>query len=237
MGKDMLKNAWDTSYKHGDNFLFYPHEEIVRFVNTYIKKRIGVTEYKLIGEARRALDLGCGIGRHVWYFDEMNIETYGIDISKFAIELAKKLVRQMRKEHLVKRFRVMSGTAMKFKNSFFDMIVSHGTLDSMPFVTAKKTMREAGRVLNSGGYMYVDLISGDESRYTREFNGEIIVKNNHERNTVQSFFNYEKIRALIEGTRLRPISIKIKKDTDILSGRFHSRWHCILTKDSKNPVD
>ncbi|MBI3020093.1 MAG: class I SAM-dependent methyltransferase [Parcubacteria group bacterium] len=230
MGKNTLRDVWDMSYKCGDNFLFYPHEEIVRFANAYVKKRIGATEYKPIGKVQRVLDLGCGIGRHVWYFDEMNIETYGIDISKFAIESAKKIAHQIRKEHLIKRFLIMSGAAMKFQNSFFDVIVSHGTLDSMPFVTAKKTMREAVRVLSDGGYMYIDLISGDESRYAREFNGEIIVKDKHERNTVQSFFNYEKIHILISGTRLKPVSIKIKKDTDVLSGIFHSRWHCVLQK-------
>lgn len=234
MTKNTFADAWDKSYKRGDNFLFYPNEEIIRFANLYLKKRISITGYKPIGKAKRSLDIGCGIGRHVWYLDEMGIETYGIDISRVAIELAKKTACQIHKEHLVKRFMVMSGVAVKFRDAFFDVIVSHGTLDSMRFTMAKKTVSEAERVISNNGYMYMDLISGDDSYHAREFNDEVIVKNDHERNTVQSFFNYGKILALIKGTQFKPISIKLRKDEDVLSGVCNSRWYCVLKKAQKH---
>ena len=33
----MIKSSeWNNSYKNKDNFLFYPHEEVVRFINRFV---------------------------------------------------------------------------------------------------------------------------------------------------------------------------------------------------------
>ena len=80
---------WNDSYRNKDNFVFYPHEEVIRFVSKYIKKKTGLEEFQIVSSMERALDLGCGIGRHGIYLDEMNFEVYGIDLSEEAIQIAK----------------------------------------------------------------------------------------------------------------------------------------------------
>ena len=35
------KEEWESSYGSGDNMVFYPHEEVIRFVSRFIKKRLG----------------------------------------------------------------------------------------------------------------------------------------------------------------------------------------------------
>lgn len=35
---DLKIKEWDDSYRNRDNILFYPYEEIIRFVSKYIKK-------------------------------------------------------------------------------------------------------------------------------------------------------------------------------------------------------
>jgi hypothetical protein len=35
---------WDESYKRGDNYVWYPHEEIIRFISNYVKKGILIDE-------------------------------------------------------------------------------------------------------------------------------------------------------------------------------------------------
>ena len=35
-----FSKTWDKSYKKYDNFLLYPNENVVRFVNKFINKRI-----------------------------------------------------------------------------------------------------------------------------------------------------------------------------------------------------
>ena len=42
---NLKKKEWNQSYKNKDNFIFYPHEEVIRFISKYIKKRIGLNKY------------------------------------------------------------------------------------------------------------------------------------------------------------------------------------------------
>ncbi len=34
---DNQKYEWDKSYQNLDNFVFYPHEEVIRFVSKFIR--------------------------------------------------------------------------------------------------------------------------------------------------------------------------------------------------------
>lgn len=43
--EDVKKDKWDAIYKNKDNFVFYPHEEVIRFVSKYIRKRVGDKNY------------------------------------------------------------------------------------------------------------------------------------------------------------------------------------------------
>ena len=70
-------------YLNRDNFLFYPHEEVIRFVSRYIVKRVGLSEFRFINpqkETPKIVDIGCGIGRHVFYFLQTGLDGYGIDL-------------------------------------------------------------------------------------------------------------------------------------------------------------
>jgi hypothetical protein len=43
---DNLKtNEWDASYNREENYIFYPKEEVVKFLNRFIKKKTGVNTF------------------------------------------------------------------------------------------------------------------------------------------------------------------------------------------------
>jgi SAM-dependent methyltransferase len=91
---DLKLSEWEESYKRGENFIFYPKEEVVKFINRYVVKRKNIDEFIPILTKQppiKGLDLGCGIGRNTILLEEFGILAYGIDISKKAIETAKKL--------------------------------------------------------------------------------------------------------------------------------------------------
>ncbi len=90
--EDFKKSKWDQSYTRGENFIFFPKEEVVKFLNNYIRKKSGVNSYTDILKlsARfKALDLGCGVGRQTFLLQEFGFDSFGVDISQVALEKAK----------------------------------------------------------------------------------------------------------------------------------------------------
>lgn len=227
-----LKESWENSYNNKDNFVFFPHEEVIRFAAKYVVKRVGLNEFNYITKVPaqfKVLDLGCGIGRHVMFFEKMNVEAYGIDLSEKAIEMARKWARQ---ENIIdSQLKLLQGDIIKlpWDNEYFDCLVSHGVLDSMPFEVAQKAILEAHRVLGNDGVFYCDLVSGDSSMHFREFSGEEIVETEHEKDTIQSYFNYSKLKELI-GAYFDIEECKLIKHENVLSNGYHSRYHVVLRK-------
>ena len=230
------KKKWEESYLKRDNFVFYPHEEVIRFVSKYIRKRIGLSEYKEmcvsgvsseLNKCVKILDLGCGIGRHVIYCHEMGLEAHGIDISENAIAVALKWAAQKGIREPEKKIRKGDISHLAYPDGFFDFAVCHGVLDSISFLAARSACRELVRVLRQGALFYCDLVSGDDSNHAREFEGEEIVATDHEKGTIQSYFNFKKISQLIE-EYFDIVECKLIRNEDILTGSFNSRYHLIL---------
>lgn len=257
---DLKINKWEESYKRGENFIFYPHEEVVKFINRFIRKKlsennfcdviyngdfyksgVGITtynNYKNInnhnggGSKLKALDFGCGIGRQTLLMREFNIDSYGIDISKYAIDNAKKLSKKF---GIDIDFRVFNGNKIPFDDNFFDFTVSYGVLDSMPFKLAKILIKEIERV--SKKYFFVTLIGEDSVSDFKNithntFSGEIEVQEEHENGTIQSFFNKDKIQELIKNTNLKIKWGEKIKNISMTSNSCHSRYYIVLEKDN-----
>jgi len=229
---DNRSSAWDKSYANRDNFLFYPHEEVIRFVSKYIRKRVGLNEFvdvRPANEPARLLDLGCGIGRHVMYCHEMGLESYGIDLSQVAIDTAKEWALVKGARDLVSRFHQGDIRRLPWSDGFFEYAVSHGVLDSMPYAIAREACVELARAMKTDGLFYCDLVSGDDSRHAREYSGEEVVQTAHEKDTIQLYFNYAKIQSLIEGL-FELIECNLIRREEVLRGQHTSRYHLVLRR-------
>jgi SAM-dependent methyltransferase len=227
------KDEWDISYEKGDNFVFYPHEEIVRFISKYIRKRIGLAEFRDIAsgvnEPIRVLDLGCGIGRHVIYCHEMGLETYGIDLSDAAINMALDWAQRNGILDIEKKIKQGDVRHLPWEDGFFGYAISHGVLDSMPYEMARQAVVELANKMKNGGLFYCDLISGDDSWHFREFDGEELIHANHEKGTIQSYFNLAKILSLFKNL-FRIHDCNLVRRESILRGGYTSRYHLVLEK-------
>ena len=179
--------SWNTSYGRGGNICFYPHEEIVRFVNRYVRKKHGINDFEdllplLEREDFASLDLGCGIGRHTNFLDEFSLNPYGIDLSDTAISIGKQWLESLGKMDLSERLMVGSVSNLPFDDNFFSICVSCGVLDSMPRKIAIEGMKEIHRVLLPGALMYLDLIMDESAR-----EGDETVSAGYEKDTIHSF--------------------------------------------------
>ena len=226
------KTEWEQSYDNRDNFVFYPHEEIIRFVSKYVRKRTGLNNVEDIvagSSPRRVLDLGCGIGRHVMYYHDMRLEAYGVDLSEYAIETAKEWAAMRDAPEIVSRVQAADAQELPWSDGFFQFAVSHGVLDSMSFEIAKATTRELARVMAPEGLFYCDLISGNDSQHAREYSGEEVAEGQHETDTVQLYFNFELIKSLF-GSLFEIVECNLIRREDVFKGGYTSRYHVVLRK-------
>jgi len=187
---EIKKTFWEESYGRNENFMLYPKEEVVKFINRFIRKRVSLTEYVNIlqsDDKLKALDFGCGIGRITILLHEFNVEAYGIDISENAIDEAKKLAKYFQ-FNLNDNFSSYNGKKIPFKDEEFDFTISEAVLDSLPFELAKQLMKEIDRVTKK--YFFMSLMHSNSASLfstledAQEFNGEIEVKEMHEHGTV-----------------------------------------------------
>ena len=234
---DERQEQWNASYGRCENFVFSPNEQLVRFISRYVRKRIGINEFRdvmRLDRPVRLLDLGCGIGRHVIYAHEMGLQAYGIDLSSVAVKTARHWAHLRGIARPEQSILTGSITALPFEDGYFDIAVSHGVLDSLPFAAARHATVESARVLRNGGLFYCDLISGDDSRHGREFAGEEIVSTEHERDTVQSYFNFSKIQRLFEGV-FEIVEAVLVRQENLLAPASHARTHLVLKKPPVQP--
>ncbi|MDR1340709.1 MAG: class I SAM-dependent methyltransferase [Prevotellaceae bacterium] len=228
------KQQWDASYSNKDNFVWYPNEEVIRFVSAYLKKKTGIKEYKVIKEANSCLDAGCGIGRHVFFLDDYGFEPYGIDLSTNAIEMAKDICLSQGKKHLINRFTAGSATSLPYSDSRFDFAVSCSVLDSMDFELACKSVREIARVLKPEGLFCFDVIARD-ARYSGDNvhilngGGQIAVNEQFEYDTIQSYFDENKINRLLDN-RFNIISNRLITTEVTGANTVHCRYFLVAEK-------
>jgi SAM-dependent methyltransferase len=229
---DPKKKEWSDSYRNKDNFVFYPHEEVIRFVSKYIRKRTGLNEYRDVvpcDPPPTVLDLGCGIGRHVVYCHQMGLDAYGIDLSEAAVAVARSWSAEHGIENPEKRILQGDVRNLPWPDSFFKVAVSHGVLDSMHLEIARAACKELARTLAHGGLLYCDLISGDDSSHAREYCGEDIVSTRHEKGTIQSYFNFLKLKELFDGMFDIEEALLIRRE-NVLDRGYSSRYHLVLKK-------
>lgn len=227
---ELKVDEWNESYKRGDNFVFYPHEDIIRFISKYIKKRIGYDSYVNVKEYTtipKVLDFGCGIGRHVKLLDEFCLDAYGFDLSDEAIQNAKELYEKQNLNHLVNKVIVANIINLPYKSNNFDFMLSHGVLDSMPYDIAKSGLKELHRCLKKDGYMYFDLISSEDSSFNGNYNR--LVKDSHEQGTIQSYYDMNMITSLINDLFVID-EIILNNKINVKTNHTISRYHIVVKK-------
>lgn len=229
---EQLQRAWDSSYARGDNFLFYPNEELIRFAARYIRKQTGLTTFRPLppfaDAAPRWLDLGCGIGRHVIFGHQIGCAVYGIDLSAQAIALARDWATRSGIPDPATRLVVGSVSNLPWADGYFDVVVSHGVLDSMPLTIAQQAVGEVARILRKdaavSGLFYCDLIAAPDALDSAATPGETVITTAHETGTIQSYFNRAKIHDLLDSIfdTLECVLVRRRNmDTNLETSRFH----------------
>lgn len=230
------QKEWDDSFARLENNILYPKEEIIKFINRYIRKKISENEeyFDILHQREpnqnlKGLDFGCGNGRQTILLEEFNIEGYGCDISNEAIQMAKKNAEHHNKNYMRDRFVKINDTKLPYSNEFFNICIADSCLDSMYFSVAKNIIKEIGRVTKN--YIYLSLIAGDARNFAKNKNDESMVKSDHEFGTIQSYFNIKKINELISEIDFKIISLYKNTENDEINDISNSRFFVVLKKN------
>ncbi len=229
---DTRSREWEESYARRENHVFYPGDEVVRFVSRHIRRRKGLSEYEDVvpgASGAKVLDVGCGIGRTLVFGTRMGLTMYGTDLSSHAIGLAREWLASIGVADPAERVLAGDIRELPWPPAFFAHAVSDSVLDSMPFQIAQAGLSEIARVVRSGGYFYCSLISGDETGRDPEFCGETLVTGTHERDTIQSYFNRTKIRRLVEPL-FEILSASLHQVRTFPGDTHHGRWHVVAKR-------
>lgn len=148
---DATTQSWNKHYTRDTSVLLYPDEQLVRMLAKYA------------GNKKRALDVGCGTGRHVKLLHEFGCDfVVGIDISFNALAHCNKILQGS--------FVQANTLKLPFSERTFDIVVAWGSLhyttkDNLPVM-----LQEIKRILCPGGVFFGTL---------RSINDTFIAKGRH----------------------------------------------------------
>ena len=101
---------------------------------------------------RRILDLGCGDGRHLHYFNSLGYELSGLDYAPTALRLAGEWLAG---DNLYADLVVADMTGIPWRDELFDAVISCSVINHNPVGRIQQTIEEIHRVLKSSGWLFV----------------------------------------------------------------------------------
>ncbi len=142
------ERAWERHYTRERSVLLHPDENLVRMLAPYTKGRdIG---------GIRALDLGCGTGRHVNLMIGMGINRpLGLDTSLNALSLCADLYDAP--------FVQADARAIPLKSGTIAIVVAWGSLHDAPKEDLEAMLAEVRRILGKGGRLFGTLRNSRDS--------------------------------------------------------------------------
>lgn len=142
---------WDRLYANQRHRLLYPSEPVVRFL---AHLQTGWPP----GTPNRALDIGCGAGRHTRLLNDFGYVTTAIDSSSHAVELTQRLVPAA---HTIQA----SMTDLPFMDGSFDVVIAANTLYYGTLAETARAIQELHRVLSPRGHAFVVVRTEHDSRF------------------------------------------------------------------------
>ena len=116
------------------------------------------TNYYNLNDESKILDVGCAKGFMLYdfYKQNPNLDLYGIDISKYAIDNCVPEVRN--------KLQVADTTKLPFEDNFFDLVISINTIHNLDKAECATALQEISRVSKKNAFLTVDAYRNNEEK-------------------------------------------------------------------------
>lgn len=135
---------WDWD-KNENDYWEIPADEVIPVVLRWKKSGF-----------KKALDLGCGLGRHSVYFAQNGFTVNAFDLSRDGLEKFDKKIQNRRL-----KIRLKFGDMLKlpYKENSFDCLLAFHTIQHANLAGLRKAVGNIHKVLKPGGEAFVTLLS------------------------------------------------------------------------------
>ncbi len=182
--------------------------------------------------ARRILDVGCGAGRHTFYFARKGFEVYGFDEDEDAIENNRQILR---KEKLKADLRVWDMTKpLPYRDVFFDAALAVRVIHHTNINNIAKIAHELDRVLKPKGFLFLQVPSYESETFDSGTiwaePGTLIARGGPEKDVPQHFFKKDDLLGMFPGYVTR----EIHSESDHYGGYcliIQKRWKMQPSRD------
>ena len=150
----MKNNPYGKEYFEGVKSNYYKgYDSIYHRINIFFRARAALNLIHNHRKTGKLLEIGCAYGYFTKYFSENGFKAIGIDISSYAIKIAKSKFPGLKFSigDIQKR--------TKFKNGEFDVIVALEVLEHCKKL--KKVLKEIKRILKKGGILLISVPATD----------------------------------------------------------------------------
>jgi SAM-dependent methyltransferase len=114
-----------------------------------LRRGLAFRYYRQLGDSRRVLDLGCGLGDFGRLWPVADTEVYGLDVDSGAVERASRW-------EIARHWDLEDAMPLPFEDAFFDAVVARDVLEHL--LDPGRVVRELYRLLRPGGNVIASVI-------------------------------------------------------------------------------
>ncbi len=199
--------TWDALYQDERHRLAYPSEHVVRFLAPL--------------DRGKALDIGCGSGRHMSLLRDMGFDAYGVEPSKAAVD--------WNRENSLS-IATCDMTKLVFQDDQFDVGLAYGVFYYGTMGDADKAVHEMHRVMRPGGSAFVCVRSCRDWRMDHTDSRSVFhLAGEPEDGMTLDFINQDEVEAVYGGL-FATLHYEIAETTTHDRDRLNSDWLITVTK-------